>query len=711
MKRKVRAAMAALWIPWMLVAGTVHAGEVSSSLQTILEGVIPHARVDVIIKLMDRVDTRRFTSSDLRLRRSRIIKALKSKASETQGPIDSFLRGCGAERIKSLWLINGIAARVPAALVPRLAARPMVEAVSLDEVLEAPEVTPMYAGTAEWNLSGVSAPLLWDMGFRGQGTVVAAMDTGVDPFHQDFSSRWRGGSNSWFDPNGEHPDAPYDVNGHGTAVMGILVGGSEGGSAIGMAPEAEWIAVKIFNDSGLASVSAIHEGFQWLLDPDGDPETDDAPDVVNNSWGFDENPDQCIEGSGDISFRLDVQTLEAAEIGVVFAAGNTGPLNYTSVSPANYPESFAVGAVDEQNEIASFSGRGPSACSEEVGYPHVVAPGDKTVGGIRTTDLTGGGVFPDAYTYVVGTSVSSPHVTGAMALLRSALPDLTVPQMKEALVQSAKDLGDAGYDDAYGHGLIDVAAAHAALVDSVTITKASYVPDTEKLKIQAYSDATDHGVVLTAEALYGTSAFFLGEVPSDSTQEVFRIAPMPTAVKVKSSGGGEATADLGGMDSVTITKAAYVPDLQKLKVQAYTDFPFESVVLSAEALYVEYPVPLGTVPSNSDQEVFRIAPMPTAVKVKSSGGGAAVADLGGTDSVTITKATYVPERKKLKIQAYTDFPYEAVTLNAEALYGGVPTILGTVPSNSDQAVFRLESKPDHVRVTSTGGGQAVEPVP
>lgn len=695
----------------VLSCGGAHAGEISPALQAVVSTAGSGERVDVIIRFGNRIDLRRFSSADRRLRRSRIVKALKARASRTQGPVNAFLGRGGARRIKPLWIINGIAAGVPTSLVSRLAARPMVESVEMDDVIEGPVVSPMYVGEPEWNLSGVSAPLLWDMGYRGQSTVVAAMDSGVDHLHPDLSARWRGGANSWFDPNGEHPDAPHDATGHGTGVMGLIVGGSEGGTAIGMAPDAEWIAVKIFNDANLASESAIHQGFQWLLDPDGDPETDDAPDVVNNSWGFEEAPDQCIEGSGEISFRLDVQTLEAAGIGVVFAAGNTGSQAYTSVSPANYPEGFAVGAVDDQGVVADFSGRGPSACSGDVDYPDGVAPGKMIGGGIRTADLTSGGLFPNSYVYANGTSIAAPHATGAMALLRSALPGLSVSQMEEALKQSAKDLGDPDYDNAYGHGLIDVAAALAGLVDKVTITKASYVEEKEKLKIQAYSDAPGFDVVLTAEALYGTSGILLGEVPSDSTQEVFRIDPMPSAVRVTSSGGGTATADLGGTDTVTITKASYVEDKEKLKVQAYTDFPFDGVVLTAEALYVDYPVVLGPVPSNSDQEVFHLTPMPSSVRVTSSGGGTATAELGGTDTVTITKASYVPERGKLKIQAYTDFPYEAVTLFAEALYGGVPVALGPVPSNSDQEVFRLESKPDQVRVTSTGGGEAVEPVP
>ena len=172
-------------------------------------------------------------------------------------------------------------------------------------------------------------------------------------------------------------------------------------------------------------------------------------------------------------------------------------------------------------------------------------------------------------------------------------------------------------------------------------------------------------------------------------------------------GEGEGDRD---RDRVTITKAAYNPDNGKLKIQAYTSFPYDSVTLTAEAVYAGTVVVLGPVPSDSTQEVFRLDACPSEVRVKSSAGGSAVQVLNGADTVTITKAAYNPDRGKLKIQAYTSFPYDSVALTAWALYNGDPVLLGRVPSNSDQEVFRLSDKPDQVRVTSTGGGSATATV-
>lgn len=432
------------------------AGEIHPKLLAALQSTDSGADIPVIIRMTEQADLAPLGHGSKKERLPRIVKALKEKAETSQRPVRDLLRSQGAKKEQSLWIINGIAATVPPATVEMLATFPGVESVRLDEAIPAPTPVPMaVTGPVEWNLTAVHAPELWNLGYTGQGIVVAGMDGGVDPNHPDLAGKWRGGTNSWFDPNGEHA-APFDKDGHGTATMSVMVGGSAGGSAIGMAPDAQWIAVKIFNDAGDASYFGIHAGFQWLLDPDDNPATADAPDVVNNSWG--------LNGTGgcETEFQANVQALKAAGIAVVFAAGNAGPAANTSESPANYPESFAVGAVDQNLNIASFSGRGPSACGgTSTIYPELSAPGVH----IRTADLTSGGLFPNSYAVYSGTSFSSPHVAGAMALLFSAFPDLSVPQLEAVLNSSATDRGTAGPDNNYGHGLLNAFAAYKALLD------------------------------------------------------------------------------------------------------------------------------------------------------------------------------------------------------------------------------------------------------
>ena len=306
------------------------------------------------------------------------------------------------------WVFNGLSVTAVPDVFQELAARADVATITPDAI----QVTPVAlqaAAAPEPNPSVIHAPALWDLGWRGQGVIVANMDSGVDVSHPDLAGRWRGGSNSWYDPYGQHPTTPTDLSGHGTWTMGVMVGGDAGGTSVGVAPAAQWIAVKIFNDAGTSTATAIHLGFQWLLDPDGNPNTADAPDVVNNSWTF--GSPGC-----NLEFQLDLRSLRAVGIVPVFAASNFGPGNSTSASPANYPEAFAVGAADNSDLIYAYSSRGPSACGEaQTVYPELVAPGVN----INTTDLFG------MYYSISGTSLSAPHVAGgsSSAAKRLSRPD------------------------------------------------------------------------------------------------------------------------------------------------------------------------------------------------------------------------------------------------------------------------------------------------
>lgn len=424
-------------------------GRIHPELLSRLQGAAPAEEIALIVTLGDPPDFLQFAHGDKLDRRTQISRELRASAEAAQRPLREFLLRLEGRRIKPLWIMNGMAVTLRAEHIRKLAARPEVGSVRLDGVLPLPPPLPAAAAVPEWNLATIEAPSLWARGYTGTGVVVAGMDTGVDLQHPDLGLRWRGGSNSWYDPYGEH-GAPYDHHGHGTRTMGVMVGGAAGGSAIGVAPGADWIAVKVFNDAGVATESGIHLGFQWLLDPDGDPATDDLPDVVNISWGLDARVNECVP-----VFQSDIQALKAAEVAVVVAAGNAGPAAATSVSPANYPESVAVGSVDATLLVAAESSRGPSACDGAI-FPAMVAPGVN----VRTADLSLGGANPDPYIAVAGTSIAAPHVAGAMALLLSADPGLSVGELEEALRESATDLGVPGADHDSGFGLLNVMNAY-----------------------------------------------------------------------------------------------------------------------------------------------------------------------------------------------------------------------------------------------------------
>jgi subtilisin family serine protease len=374
------------------------------------------------------------------------VEALRGHADLRQRGLRALLerrRGEGrVARATAFWGFNGLAVTATPDVIAELASRPEVAAITPDEIAVVPTAAP--AGPPEPNLAAIRAPDLWSLGFTGEGAVVATMDSGVDASHPDLAPRWRGGAGGWYDPYGQHA-TPYDRTGHGTWTLGVMVAGDAGGTTVGAAPGATWIAARVWNDAGSATASAIHAAFQWILDPDGDPATPDAPDVVNGSWAF--GSPGC-----NLEFQADVQALVGAGIVPVFAAGNYGPGAGTSVSPANYPESLSVGSASNTGAVSADSSRGPSACGGGV-YPTVVAPGVY----VNTTDLFG------FYYAVSGTSIAAPHVSGTMALLKGAFPDATPADLVSAVSRSARDLGAAGPDADSGHGFLDALAAHDLL--------------------------------------------------------------------------------------------------------------------------------------------------------------------------------------------------------------------------------------------------------
>ncbi|WP_323095582.1 S8 family serine peptidase [Intrasporangium sp. YIM S08009] len=425
-------------------SGSTVPATVSAPLARTLGTAPASGHVRVLVTLRARADLSGLPAQARDRRLAAVVQRLREHASTSQAPLRARLHALaaagevGAET--PLWVTDAVAVTASPAAVRELAARPDVASVTPDAIT----VTPV-AAPAEPNLTAVGAPSMWAAGQTGQGVVVATLDSGVDTSNADLASRWRGGTNSWFDPYGQHA-TPVDLSGHGTATTGLVVGGDGAGTSYGMAPGASWIAARVFDDRGAASATAIHQAFQWVLDPDHDPSTADAPRVVNASWVLGAGPG-C-----DLSFQPDVRALRAAGIVPVFAAGNFGASASTSASPANYPESLSVGAVSATDTIWSGSSSGPSTCGGRTRvFPDVVAPGVSVLVADRY----------DTYTYASGTSVAAPHVTGALALLLGAHPDLAASTLEQGLVATAHDLGTAGADDRYGAGRVDVPAADA----------------------------------------------------------------------------------------------------------------------------------------------------------------------------------------------------------------------------------------------------------
>ncbi len=450
---------------------------VSQGLRTAVRSAAPAETIPVILSFSTARQVEATVMTQAVYGREHLVRTLMTDGRARRAQVIEFLRAQGVEEVRELWLIDSLAFAATPDLIESLADWPEVASVRRDQNVYLPPAPAPESGAypaafsdPQENILTVNAPALWDIGYDGSGIVVAVMDSGVDVLHPDLAARWRGGSNSWFDPFGDTvlPFDFLDSEGvaHGTGVAGILVGGDAGGTTIGVAPGAQWIAAKIFGDAdldpGTSTFSRIHQAFQWLLDPDGDPATADAPDILNGSWGMGGGIlpplNECVT-----EFQADIQALRESGIGVIFSAGNTGALvdGPSSLSPGNYPESFSVGSVDDDLVISDFSARGPSACDESI-FPDLVAPGEP----IRSAARTQNGAQPLSYnTRLTGTSFATPHVSGVLTLLKGAFPDLSISALEDAMRDSAFELGDPGPDNAYGYGLIDAQAAYRLLAD------------------------------------------------------------------------------------------------------------------------------------------------------------------------------------------------------------------------------------------------------
>ncbi|RAP24262.1 hypothetical protein C2W59_01779 [Bacillus pumilus] len=414
-------------------------------------------------------------------KRSAVVSELRATSEETQEALLTYLqkeqKKKQVKEIHSYYIVNGLAVTGTKEVMEKVAAFPEVDQVLPNETrqihrpvdLKTKQKKQMKAvDGVEWNISQVHAPEAWALGYDGTGTVVASIDTGVEWDHPALKEKYRG-----FDP--AHPnkpthefnwydattgsEAPYDDLEHGTHVTGTMVGSEpDGKNQIGVAPGAKWIAVKAFSEDGGTDADLLDAG-EWILAPKdeaGNPHPEQAPDVVNNSWGG---------GPGlDDWYKDVVNAWRAADIFPEFSAGNTDLFNPggegSIANPANYQEVFATGATDQDNKLGSFSLQGPSPYG--VMKPDIAAPGVN----IRSS-IPGKG-YEDGWN---GTSMAGPHVSAVVALLRQVQSDLSVEEIEQILINTAKPLTDQQFPESpnngYGAGLVHAREAITALTDGI----------------------------------------------------------------------------------------------------------------------------------------------------------------------------------------------------------------------------------------------------
>lgn len=260
-----------------------------------------------------------------------------------------------------------------------------------------PTPSPLPGQVIPWGVSRIGAPAAWDYS-TGENVRVAVLDTGIDTDHSDIVDNV-GGCLNFIDPS----KTCEDDNGHGTHVSGIIGARNNAIGVVGVAPLSKIYALKVLNKRGSGYLSDIIEGIDWSVVND--------MQVINMSLGTTSNV---------ISFREAVQRAVGAGVVVVAAAGNSGPGANTVNYPAKYPEVIAVAATDSGDNVPSWSSRGPEV--------DIAAPGV----GVNSTYLRNG------YKNMSGTSMSSPHVAGAVALRLALYPNES-PAEVELKLESAAD--------------------------------------------------------------------------------------------------------------------------------------------------------------------------------------------------------------------------------------------------------------------------------
>lgn len=274
----------------------------------------------------------------------------------------------------------------------------------------------------------IEAPGAWDVTLGATNRTVCVVDTGVRYSHEDLDGPRYDGGHDFVNDDGD----PWDDNGHGTMVTGVAAAGLDNGVGIAGLGNVAFTAAKALDADGGGTLSDVADAITWCADHDGD--------VVSMSLGTTHRSATIHDA---VRYARDRGAL------LVGAAGNDGPCEDCILYPAAFDEVVAVTCTDDTETQCGFSSQGPEA--------ELAAPGH----GILSTCVDG----DDAYCSASGTSLSAPHVSGAAALSWTRNTSVEAGTLRDILQDTAQDLGDAGRDNLYGYGEVDVQAAIDEVAD------------------------------------------------------------------------------------------------------------------------------------------------------------------------------------------------------------------------------------------------------
>ncbi len=385
----------------------------------------------------------------------------------------------------------------------------------------------------------IKAPALYSLGVTGLNVTIAIIDTGIMVKHPEFGTRVLTGFNAFDGSTNANDD-----NGHGTHVAGISGAGKNNPSTSGMfgvAYDAYLLPIKVLDKRGSGTWEAVARGIQYAVDQRqlylGTPNAKYAPFVINLSLGG---------SSTSTSATVETALRNAVSAGMVVAAaaGNDGGAN--PIYPARYAKELwatgqiiAVGAVDANNVIASWSNRAGDTQNFYLVAPGVSIYSTYTKWNPRTK------TWLATYATLSGTSMATPYVTGAVALIKSGWTWLTAPEITSIMFTSATDLGATGVDAIYGRGLLNLEAALGPLGPlSAPTSSGTQV---------AVSGTSVTGSVATGAALQAAGRAGLLQVAAfDSYGRDYQVDLAPAVRRVNSTANGLAPM-LAAVDAATET--------------------------------------------------------------------------------------------------------------------------------------------------------------
>jgi len=461
-----------IFLTILLASAWADAGVLDPPLASKLAGMGPQEELSVIVHLGAQADLTQFRPEQ----KAEMVVELHRVADETQPSFLSRFEG-KLKDVGRFWIFNGFVCTVRRKVIEELAVQCDAGFVCENGIFTLEKVErgtdPGLAGI-EWNIRKVRADSVWRYrGFTGRGVVVGNIDTGVDVTHPAFGNRWRQ-QDGWFDAVNGYT-SPYDDNGHGTHVMGTAVGCAPS-DTIGVAPEATFIVAKGIDSGGMAQTSWLLYCFQWYAALSG---MGMGAQVVNNSWGG---------SSLSTVFWQSCRNLQLLGVSLTFSVGSG------MSAPANYPCVFGLGASTRGDTVASFSSRGPAPS----GYPwdssaawldpqwgtrqplNHIKP-DLLVPGvsIRSSYLSHG------YATFDGTSIGTPHLTGAIALLMQKNPSLTPAQLWQIITSTCDTFpwGNPYPNYRYGWGRLNCLRAIDATPSGVWLEPSRLTPHASRLTV------------------------------------------------------------------------------------------------------------------------------------------------------------------------------------------------------------------------------------